>query len=103
MSLVLETLALLEIPDVHVDLGHVGIFRGLAGDAGLSPVVENDLFAALQRKAVPRSKKCWLTVSSIRPAQPAGRTGATEWWHDVLERVRRGNWPVPVNCHRSTG
>jgi ATP phosphoribosyltransferase regulatory subunit len=38
---------------VHVDLGHVGIFRALAADAGLSRNRENDLFAALQRKAVP--------------------------------------------------
>ena len=53
LELVLETLALLEISDVHIDLGHVGIFRGLARDAGLSPQQENDLFAALQRKAVP--------------------------------------------------
>lgn len=53
LELVLETLSLLKIPDVHVDLGHVGIFRGLARDAGLSPLQENDLFDALQRKAVP--------------------------------------------------
>jgi ATP phosphoribosyltransferase regulatory subunit len=53
LELVLETLSLLEIPDVHIDLGHVGIFRGLARDAGLSPVQENDLFEALQRKALP--------------------------------------------------
>jgi ATP phosphoribosyltransferase regulatory subunit len=51
LELVLETLSLLEIPDVHIDLGHVGIFRGLARDAGLSAVHENDLFDALQRKA----------------------------------------------------
>jgi ATP phosphoribosyltransferase regulatory subunit len=53
LELVLETLSLLKIPDVHIDLGHVGIFRGLARDAGLSPLQENDLFEALQRKAVP--------------------------------------------------
>ncbi len=52
MLLLLESLALLEIPDVHVNLGHVGIFRGLARDAGLDPVQENELFDALQRKAV---------------------------------------------------
>jgi ATP phosphoribosyltransferase regulatory subunit len=52
LELVLETLSLLQISDVHIDLGHVGIFRGLARDAGLSTVVENDLFDALQRKAV---------------------------------------------------
>lgn len=52
LELVLETLSLLEISDVYIDLGHVGIFRGLARDAGLSAVHENDLFDALQRKAV---------------------------------------------------
>ena len=51
LSLVLETLSLLSIDDVHVDLGHVGIFRGLAGEAGLDPRQEADLFDALQRKA----------------------------------------------------
>jgi ATP phosphoribosyltransferase regulatory subunit len=51
LSLVLETLSLLSIDDVHVDLGHVGIFRGLAGEAGLDARQEADLFDALQRKA----------------------------------------------------
>jgi len=53
LSLVLETLALMGISDVHMDLGHVGIFRGLAREAGLDERTENDLFDALQRKAVP--------------------------------------------------
>jgi len=53
LSLVLESLSLLAIADVHVDLGHVGIFRALAADAGLSKSRENDLFEALQRKAIP--------------------------------------------------
>jgi ATP phosphoribosyltransferase regulatory subunit len=52
LSLVLEVLNLLEIRDVHLSLGHVGIFRGLAREAGLNPLQENDLFEALQRKAV---------------------------------------------------
>ena len=53
ISLLLDSLALLQIADIHIDLGHVGIFRGLAQDAGLTPQQENDLFEALQRKAVP--------------------------------------------------
>jgi len=53
LSLLLESLALLAIRDVHVDLGHVGIFRALAADAGLTKSRENALFAALQRKAIP--------------------------------------------------
>ncbi len=51
LSLVLETLSLLAIEDVHVDLGHVGIFRSLAEEAGLDARQESDLFDALQRKA----------------------------------------------------
>jgi ATP phosphoribosyltransferase regulatory subunit len=52
LALLLESLALMEIRDLHVNLGHVGIFRGLARDAGLPVSLENDLFDALQRKAV---------------------------------------------------
>jgi ATP phosphoribosyltransferase regulatory subunit len=52
ISLMLDTLALAEVPDVHMDLGHVGIYRGLASAAGLSGEAEQSLFDALQRKAV---------------------------------------------------
>lgn len=53
IELTLETLALTDVRDPHVDLGHVGIFRGLARQAGLSEQTEARLFDALQRKAVP--------------------------------------------------
>ncbi|MFG0380960.1 ATP phosphoribosyltransferase regulatory subunit [Pseudomonas sp. zbq_18] len=52
ISLMLDTLALARVPDVHMDLGHVGIYRGLARAAGLSGEAEQQLFDALQRKAV---------------------------------------------------
>lgn len=51
ISLMLETLELAGVPDVHMDLGHVGIYRGLAHAAGLTGDVEERLFDALQRKA----------------------------------------------------
>ena len=51
--LMLECLNAAGIRDVHVDLGHVGIFRGLARRAGLGAEVEAALYAALQRKARP--------------------------------------------------
>ncbi|HSH29976.1 MAG TPA: ATP phosphoribosyltransferase regulatory subunit [Thiohalobacter sp.] len=53
IGLMLETLRLTGIETVHMDLGHVGIFRALARDAGLAPEVESDLFDVLQRKAIP--------------------------------------------------
>jgi ATP phosphoribosyltransferase regulatory subunit len=52
ISLMLAMLELADVPDVHMDLGHVGIYRGLARAAGLSGDVEQQLFDALQRKAI---------------------------------------------------
>jgi len=52
ISLMLEVLDQVEVPDVHMDLGHVGIYRGLVRAAGLSGDCERQLFDALQRKAI---------------------------------------------------
>lgn len=49
-QLMLQSLGLLGIRDVHLDLGHVGVFRTLANHAGLGKELENELFAALQNK-----------------------------------------------------
>jgi ATP phosphoribosyltransferase regulatory subunit len=53
IELALETLAKVGIPSVQLDLGHVGIFRGLARQLGLSAAPEAALFDALQRKSLP--------------------------------------------------
>jgi len=53
LSLMLETLATTGVESVHIDLGHVAIFRGLARQAGLNEEQEAQLFGALQRKAKP--------------------------------------------------
>ncbi|PZP26374.1 ATP phosphoribosyltransferase regulatory subunit [Pseudomonas kuykendallii] len=63
ISLMLDTLALAEVPDVHMDLGHVGIYRGLASAAGLSGEAEQCLFDALQRKAVDEVAELTATLS----------------------------------------
>ncbi|MDD5384491.1 MAG: ATP phosphoribosyltransferase regulatory subunit [Gallionella sp.] len=49
-QLMLQSLSLLGIKDVHLDLGHVGVFRTLANHARLGKELENELFAALQSK-----------------------------------------------------
>ncbi len=51
LSLMLETLAIAGVQDVHVDLGHVGVFRALAKQAGIDGHGESALHDALQRKA----------------------------------------------------
>jgi ATP phosphoribosyltransferase regulatory subunit len=53
LCLMMATLRAAGIADIYLDLGHVGIFRGLARDAGLDPDQEAAVFAALQRKAEP--------------------------------------------------
>jgi len=49
-QLMLQTLALLGIKDVHLDLGHVGVFRALVSHAKLDKDIESELFVALQSK-----------------------------------------------------
>ena len=53
LCLMMATLEAAGVEKVFLDLGHVGIFRGLARQAGLDDHQERALFAALQRKAVP--------------------------------------------------
>ncbi len=52
-SLMVETLKQAGVDDLYLDLGHVGIYRGLVDQAGLDAEQEAILFDALQRKAKP--------------------------------------------------
>jgi len=49
-QLMLESLVLLGVNDVHLDLGHVGVFRALVSHADLHGDLESELFTALQSK-----------------------------------------------------
>ena len=51
IQLMLEMLALSGAQNVHLDLGHVGIYRALVEAAGLNAQQEAELFDVLQRKA----------------------------------------------------
>ncbi|NKN33155.1 ATP phosphoribosyltransferase regulatory subunit [Marichromatium bheemlicum] len=53
LRLIMLTLRAAGIDESYLDLGHVGIFRGLARQAGLDATQEHALFEALQRKAIP--------------------------------------------------
>jgi ATP phosphoribosyltransferase regulatory subunit len=52
VSLLLESLQVAGLPQLHIDLGHVGIYRALAAHAGLSKHQEEVFFELLQRKAI---------------------------------------------------
>ncbi|MGZ4957941.1 MAG: ATP phosphoribosyltransferase regulatory subunit [Methylomonas sp.] len=51
ICLMLEMLAISGVQNVHLDLGHVGIYRALCDQAGLNAEQEAELFDVLQRKA----------------------------------------------------
>ncbi len=53
VGLLLAALQVAGLREVHMDLGHVGVFRQLATAAGLDAGVEGALFDALQRKSRP--------------------------------------------------
>ncbi|OUS10492.1 ATP phosphoribosyltransferase regulatory subunit [Gammaproteobacteria bacterium 53_120_T64] len=50
MSLLVETLSFSGLDDIHLDIGHVGIYRALEQAAGLSGEQSAELFVLLQRK-----------------------------------------------------
>jgi len=75
IELFLKTLSTAGVKNVHLDLGHVGIFRGLLADTGLSADSEAELFDLLQRKAT-RELGQWIE-SNISDPQLAG-------WLNVL-------------------
>ena len=53
IELMLQTLDMAGVKDIYLDLGHVGIYRSLAKQAGLTAEQEADLFDMMQRKALP--------------------------------------------------
>lgn len=61
VSLLLESLRLAGVPKLHIDLGHVGIYRALAAAAGLNAAQEEHFFDLLQRKAMTEIRE-WVTT-----------------------------------------
>jgi len=62
--MLLKTLKALGVPDLHLDLGHVGIFRALMNAAQANAALEADLFHALQAKDIP-------SIAELTHAMPA--------------------------------
>jgi len=53
LHLMVETLRQAGVTEIYLDLGHVGVYRGLVAQANLDADQEAILFDALQRKAKP--------------------------------------------------
>jgi ATP phosphoribosyltransferase regulatory subunit len=65
--LMLDTLVAADVAQVHLDLGHVGVFRSLTRQAGLDAGAETVLQSALQRKAADE------IVAATRAARVAAK------------------------------
>lgn len=70
VSLLLESLRVAGLPRLHIDLGHVGVYRALAACAKLDEIQEDEFFDLLQRKAMTEIH-AWVAakVSDPRCAQ----------------------------------
>jgi ATP phosphoribosyltransferase regulatory subunit len=70
IRLMLETVGLAGVPTntLLLDLGHVGVYRGLVEDAGLQPEQEQVLFAALQRGSNPDAEALLDSLSTSSAA-----------------------------------
>jgi ATP phosphoribosyltransferase regulatory subunit len=64
ISLLLETLTHCHIPDLVLDIGHVGIFRSLARAAGMNAQQENAFYDMLERKSLPEID-AWLENAKL--------------------------------------
>jgi ATP phosphoribosyltransferase regulatory subunit len=89
ISLMLETLAVCGIESVHVDLGHAGIFRTVAQQAGLNDDQTAILFDMLQRKAIPEIE-VYVASLKLQPEVASGLADLAMLNGDkhVLERAR---------------
>jgi ATP phosphoribosyltransferase regulatory subunit len=69
IRLMLAMFSIADMPQVHLDLGHVGVYRALALQADLNAAQEAALFDILQRKAAPDLQEFF----QENPVAPASR------------------------------
>src|SRR5690554_2725277 len=67
VSLLLESLRCAGLPRLHIDLGHVGIYRALMAKVDVAPALKDAFFAMLQRKAVAEIEQ-WVADHIDTPA-----------------------------------
>jgi ATP phosphoribosyltransferase regulatory subunit len=86
--LMLQSLALLGIDGVQLDLGHVAVFRGLVRHAGIGEELEAALFSVLQSKDEPKLKGL---VAGLPQAMRNALLALPQLYGglDVLERARQ--------------
>lgn len=101
VSLLLESLRVAGLPKLHIDLGHVGIYRALAEVATLSATQEDELFDLLQRKAMTEIRQ-WIqaNVADAQCAELLLALPSLSGGVNVLEKAQRllANVPAAVTA-----
>lgn len=91
ISLMIETLKLAGVENIHIDLAHVGIYRGLVSQADISEETERQLFDMLRRKSIPELETLLVDLptdvrnSLLAMANIAGGRSALEQMQVALE------------------
>lgn len=102
LLLMLETIRAAGVKQLHVDLGHVGIYRALVKQTGLDHEQEMALFEALQRKAIPEIKMLIagfeLSESDASMFNAMAQLNGDE---DVLERAREQLSAASADVHEA--
>lgn len=95
LQLMLKTLDLAKVKNVHIDLGHVGIYRALAARLKLDADDESALFEILQRKSMPDLKE-FVSARKLseRTAQPLMELMTLNGDVTVLKQARRSLMPA---------
>ena len=105
IGLMLEMLRSAGVERPHVDVGHLGVFRGLARGASLDDAAQASLFAALQRKAEAEIADLLQGVPSPwreRLGHLAGLNGGPEILDEAAGRLA-GDPPVPEEVETALG
>ncbi len=82
ICLMLEMFSVLGLANIHLDLGHVGIYRGLVAQAGLNASQEAELFAILQRKSAPDLRD-FFEANPVAPSSARMLSGLVELHGDA--------------------
>ena len=96
LQLMTDALALLGVTGVHLDIGHVGVFRAIARHANLGRDLEDQLFAALQSKDATTLKALTATLDETCRSALLALPTLYGQCDEVLARARRELPDLPL-------
>lgn len=90
-QLMLQCLEIAGIEDIHLDLGHVAVFRGLIKGAGIPASLEDELFSLVQSKDMTTLKELCNSLTCVDKQAQQALMLLPELYgsSDILSRARR--------------